>query len=253
MSELETPQILLAMETSGDVCGVAVLRNGQLMVEHTFRHGMHLSERLLSHVDEMLQEADTTLEQVNTLAVGIGPGSFTGTRIGVMTMKTLASVLGKSLVGISGLEALAWEYSGLRDTIVTPILPCRAGVVYACPFRVDGSQPEPLTEPAAFPLGDLAAILAGQATTSLLCCGPAAKRYESELRAALENSAQVLSFGSADFPRASAVGALACAYLTAGNPPQDPLSMVPLYISPPPISTPKKENRPPKWNPEGGA
>src|ERR1051326_1892282 len=125
----DPPEILLAMETSVDVCGAAVFRNGLLAAEHTFRHGMHLSERLMAHLDAVLKEADATLEQVEAFAVGIGPGSFTGTRIGVMTMKTLASVRERPLVGISGLAALAHEYTGLHGVAVTSLIPCRAGVV----------------------------------------------------------------------------------------------------------------------------
>jgi hypothetical protein len=65
MNVVGTPsEILLAMETSGDVCSVAVLRNGLFTAEHTFRHGMHLSERLMTHLEQVLQDADTTLEQV---------------------------------------------------------------------------------------------------------------------------------------------------------------------------------------------
>src|SRR5258706_13247436 len=111
------PEYLLAMETSVDVCSVAVLRDGQFIAEHTFRHGMHLSERLMAHLDTVLGDADTTLEQIEAFAVGIGPGSFTGTRIGVMTLKTLALVQKKPMVGISGLDALAMEYAGLQAAV----------------------------------------------------------------------------------------------------------------------------------------
>jgi tRNA threonylcarbamoyladenosine biosynthesis protein TsaB len=249
MNVVGTPsEILLAMETSGDVCSVAVLRNGLFTAEHTFRHGMHLSERLMTHLEQVLQDADTTLEQVGAFAVGIGPGSFTGTRIGVMTMKTLASVQEKPLVGICGLDAMASVYTGLQAVIVTPILPCRAGVVYACPFQVDGSRPNPLAEPAAFPLEELAVSLSALPFSSFLFCGPAVSRYEAALREALPEDSRIVSFGRADFPHASAVGALAYAHLAAGLPSHDPIDLTPLYISPPPISTPKKENRPPELN-----
>ena len=110
--------IVLAIETSGDICGVAVLRNGELIAEHTFRHGMHLSERLIGHIDGVLEESSASLEALDIIAVGIGPGSFTGTRVGVMTAKTLASLRKVALYGINAMEAHAFEYAGLADTAV---------------------------------------------------------------------------------------------------------------------------------------
>ena len=85
--------LALAMDTSGDVCSIAVLRGGKLISEHIFRHGMHLSERLLEHVEAVLADADAKPAEVDLFGVGLGPGSFTGTRIGVMTLKTFAFML----------------------------------------------------------------------------------------------------------------------------------------------------------------
>ena len=66
------------MDTSGDVCSVAVLRNGQFVTEHAFRHGMHLSERLFEHIEGVLQEADAVLDDVTAFAVGAGAGIVYG-------------------------------------------------------------------------------------------------------------------------------------------------------------------------------
>jgi tRNA threonylcarbamoyladenosine biosynthesis protein TsaB len=232
--------LLLALETSGDVCGVAVTRDGQLLAEYSFRHEMHLSERLMGHLDAVLKNSAATLADIRAFAVGVGPGSFTGTRIGVMTIKTLAAVLEKPVYGVSGLEALAAEYAGLRAAVVAPMLPCRAGIVYTRPFRVETPTPEPLDEPDALSLADLAAQLAAFSDTPLLCCGPAAARYTAELRAALGEVAARLSVGTALFPRAALIARLADMRRASGDAPDDPLALVPLYISPPPITLPKQ-------------
>ena len=127
------------------------------MTEYTFRHEMHLSERLMEIAERVLHDANAELGDVTAFAVGIGPGSFTGTRIGVMTLKTWASVLNRPLAGISSLDALAAEYIGLEKEIVVPVLPCRSGIVYACPFDVSHQIPRPLADPAALSLEELAA------------------------------------------------------------------------------------------------
>jgi tRNA threonylcarbamoyladenosine biosynthesis protein TsaB len=232
--------LLLALETGGDVCGVAATRDGQFLAEVAFRHEMHLSERLMGHLDTLLKDCAATLADVRAFAVGIGPGSFTGTRIGVMTLKTLAAVLEKPVYGVSGLDALAAEYAGLRAAVVAPMLPCRAGVVYTRLFRVETPAPEPLAEPAALPIAELAARLAAYPDAPLLCCGPAAARYTAELRSALGDSADRLSVGAALFPRAALIARLADLRRAFGDTPDDPLALVPLYISPPPITLPKQ-------------
>ena len=154
MTDPERPDLMLAMDTSGDVCSVAALRNGQFVTEHTFRHGMRLSERLFGHIEGVLREANAVLDDVTAFAVGLGPGSFTGTRIGVMTLKTLAVVQNKPLYGINSLEALAMEYQGIEGVTLVPVLPCRTNVVLAAAYRVKGELPETQIEAATFALAE---------------------------------------------------------------------------------------------------
>lgn len=244
--------ILLAVETSGDICGVAVLRNGVFVAEHTFRHGMHLSEHLIGHIDSVLKDADAVLADVSAFAVGIGPGSFTGTRIGVMTVKTLASVQHVPIYGIDSLSALAEEYRGQQNILVVPVLPCRAGTVYAAGWieRSDGMQN--CLPAKAYLLGELSVSISdvlnssAEAARSVLFCGAATTRYTVELHAGLTGTAAEtairISFGAADFPRTRLIAALAWERLQTGDPGEDALDLVPLYISPPPISTPRPEN-----------
>ena len=72
-SPAPTPgEALLAVETSGEVCSVAALRGQALMAEHRFRHGMHLSEHLIGHIDAVLRESEMTLADVRAFAVGMG-------------------------------------------------------------------------------------------------------------------------------------------------------------------------------------
>lgn len=233
-------ELWLALETSGDVCSVAVQRGETFLAEHIFRHGMHLSERLIGHIDAVLHDADAALPDVTAYAVGVGPGSFTGTRIGVMTLKTLAEVEAKPIFSVSGLDALAAEYAGLRNTLVLPLLPCRLGTVFTSLYAVSGETPLALTEPAAIAVSDLFTLLDGQEPGDLICCGPAVPRYEAELRALWPEHTDTLSFGKSSDPRASQVVRLAQARSSAGGDPDDPMALVPLYIAPPPITMPGK-------------
>jgi tRNA threonylcarbamoyladenosine biosynthesis protein TsaB len=196
--------LLLGLETSGDVCGIALNRDGE------------------------------------AFAVGIGPGSFTGTRIGVMTVKTFAAVLERPVYGISSLEALAAPYAGLRETVLVPILPCRSGVVFTCPYSVESEPPAALADPAALPLADLAELLVGLSPRAVHFCGSAVARYREELAALVSPHLPAISFGLPEFPAAAQVARLVNLRRMAELPADDALALVPLYISPPPITLPKQ-------------
>ncbi len=229
-------ELLLAIETSGDVCGVAALRGGEPMAEHTFRHGMHLSEHLISHVDAVLKEAEGQLSEVSAYAVGIGPGSFTGTRIGVMTAKTLAAVQERPIYGIGGMEALALEYGGVRDLVV-PLLPCRAATVFAALYDVRTGWPVKRVAPGVMTIAELAEVVRHQPENGILCCGEGAERHRADLEQTL-GSISPVGFGQVRFPRASIVGMLAWRRFVGGDPGEDALAVVPLYLAPPPITMP---------------
>ncbi len=239
MTEPLCQSVLVAIETSGDLCGVAVLREGVLAVEQTFRHHMHLSEGLLDTLQTVLRVAGLSLADVTEFAVGIGPGSFTGTRIGVMTAKTLSAVREVPLYGIIGLEALAWAYRGLQNQRIVPMLPCRTGVVFAACYDVSGPVPISESEPEALSLDALAEQLIASAPAQIVLCGAAVPRYGEELRLHLDQNGIRVSLGDERFPNAAAVGMLASRKVAAGCPADSPFDLVPLYISPPPITMPK--------------
>lgn len=242
--------LILAMETSGDVCSVAVQRDGQLVAEHTFRHNMRLSERFFGEVEGVLNNADAKLDDVTAFAVGIGPGSFTGTRIGVMTMKTLAEARHKPLYGINSLEAIAAAYQGLEVVLVVPLLPCRTGVVFTGGYNVDETAPIAVIAPAALTLEELTAQLAELDRRHIVLCGPAMPKHRDDLFARLSGQGKRTSCGLAAIPQAAHIARLAGLRIAQGDGGDDPLELVPLYIAPPPISQPKPENRSPVQNRE---
>ena len=243
MTDDSSQRLILSIETSGDVCSVALLENKVLLSEHIFLHRMHLSEILLSHVKEVLREFNFTLEDVTDFAVGIGPGSFTGTRIGVMTMKTLTSLASKPLWGVGSLEATAYEYLGAIGALVVPIIPCRRGIVFAGAYDVSADYPAEMLKIDAYPLNELTnriyEISSELKSSSVLFCGSAVERYKAELTELIGAFPCPVAFGGVRYPRANSVGAFASQFIHIGKQPDDPISLVPLYISPPPITMPK--------------
>ena len=125
----------LALDTSGTFCVLALAEDdSSLRAVSFFESKRSLSRRLLGEVDGLLTRNGLTLADMTAFAVGLGPGSFTGVRVGVTTAKTLAQVLNKPLVGVGTLDAYAEGLSALNGVIL-PVLPSRRGEVYAAAYE----------------------------------------------------------------------------------------------------------------------
>lgn len=138
---------VLAVDTSGPVCGVAVTRDGRLIYEGAAVNRMTHSVNLMPMVEEALTRSGMTVEEIDLFAAVTGPGSFTGVRIGVSTVKGLAHGAGKPCAGVDALDALAAGVSQ-TDALICPIQDARAGQVYGAAFW-GGFPPVRLCEDAA--------------------------------------------------------------------------------------------------------
>ena len=128
---------VLAVETSSLAGGVALLDDDRLVAEYLLDVSVTHSERLLSAVDRVLGDARWTPRELTGLAVAIGPGSFTGLRIALATVKGLALALGVPVAAVPTLDAMAaaLPWAALP---VCPVLDARKGEVYASCYRWDG-------------------------------------------------------------------------------------------------------------------
>jgi tRNA threonylcarbamoyladenosine biosynthesis protein TsaB len=237
--------MILAVETSGDLCSVAVRDAQGTLIERTFRHRMHLSERLIDDVDAVLKDAGTTLDDLTGLAVDLGPGSFTGIRIGVMLVKTWADVLKKPVVGVTAFDALAEEYAGTLEGYVIPLIRARPGLVYASVYRITDGSVKIDTPPVMAEVVPLAGELWLVPKGTCVVCGDGAQRYRAEMDfMTKDKKGRPLKdrfFGAQNTPRASTIAAIAERRIAAGQT-DDPLALVPYYIAPPPID-PTAEKR----------
>jgi tRNA threonylcarbamoyladenosine biosynthesis protein TsaB len=128
---------VLAVETSSLAGGVALLDGDQLISESLLDVSVTHSERLLAAIDHVMAEARWAPRTLEGLAVAVGPGSFTGLRIGVSTVKGLAVALGIPIAAVPTLDAMAaaLPWAALP---VCPVLDARKGEVYASRYRWDG-------------------------------------------------------------------------------------------------------------------
>ncbi|WP_054692237.1 tRNA (adenosine(37)-N6)-threonylcarbamoyltransferase complex dimerization subunit type 1 TsaB [Syntrophomonas palmitatica] len=140
---------VLAIDSATPVAGVALLDNGILIREEFSNYKKNHSETLMPMVDQVLHETDRKLQDITALAVTIGPGSFTGLRIGLALVKGLALAARIPVVGISTLEVLAHNICE-SNALICPLLDARKNEVY-CGFYTSesGGGPRRLLKDAA--------------------------------------------------------------------------------------------------------
>lgn len=126
---------ILAVDTATRGCGVAVTDGDRLAAEMTSNRKETHSRHLMGMIDAVLRSAGMAAADVDGFAVTRGPGSFTGLRIGISTVKGMASALGKPVAGISGLEALVRQFP-YSPHLICPILDARKGEVYSARYRM---------------------------------------------------------------------------------------------------------------------
>ena len=150
--------IILAIESSAQTASVAICDGLHLLGEYTLNNGNTHSETLLPMVESLLKFLHLSVSDIELFAVSAGPGSFTGVRIGVATLKGLAFGSQKPCVGVSPLEALAYNLS-IPNGLICPVMNARRKQVYTALFRESDGQMERLMPDSAISIAELDEIL----------------------------------------------------------------------------------------------
>ncbi|HEX2695618.1 MAG TPA: tRNA (adenosine(37)-N6)-threonylcarbamoyltransferase complex dimerization subunit type 1 TsaB [Acidobacteriota bacterium] len=127
--------LILAVDTTTSSGSVALLEDRRLVGEIAGESGATHSARLLGAVDRLLRSESLAIADIGAFAVAAGPGSFTGIRIGLSTVKALAFASGKPVVPVSSLRALALKLALAGAPLVCPVLDAKKGEVYAALFE----------------------------------------------------------------------------------------------------------------------
>jgi tRNA threonylcarbamoyladenosine biosynthesis protein TsaB len=161
--------IILAIETAGSACSVAVGRGDRVIAyqrrDMRYGHG----EALLPTIDSVMKDADLPPAAIEAVAVSVGPGGFTGIRVGLAAAQGIALATGARLVGITSFAAVAARTALAEDAVLLVALDSRRTDLYVQLF---GPRHDPLDEPRALLPDQLAAYVA---TSPLLIAGDAAE------------------------------------------------------------------------------
>jgi tRNA threonylcarbamoyladenosine biosynthesis protein TsaB len=127
---------LLAIETATEACSVALVHGEEVIARSELAPRRH-AERVLPMADELLAEAGIGRHALDVIAVGRGPGAFTGVRLGVSLAQGMAMALDLPVVTISSLAALALEAPEDEDSAILAVIDARMGEIYAASYRRD--------------------------------------------------------------------------------------------------------------------
>ncbi len=138
---MPTPTHILSIDTATNCGGAALSRNGEVIASIMVKAPLQYAEKILYLVDFLLDQHKLKIEEMDCFAVANGPGSFTGLRIGIATVKGFCQGLNKPVVGISTLEALAFRFRWAHSR-VAPVIDARRDQIYGAIFKFNGSQIE---------------------------------------------------------------------------------------------------------------
>jgi len=222
----------LAIDTATDTASLAIIREGEIIAELTWRCGQNHSVELLPRLSRLLEQNNIDFQSVSAVIVSLGPGSYNGLRVGVSTAKGLAFSLGVPIVGIGTLEAIAYGHAA-TGLPVCPVLGAGRGEFAAAIYRQKDGEWRRVTAEHITTLDDLCRRIKSRT----VFCGelppPAIKTLTERLgrKAVIPPSASRLR-------RAGFLAELGLKRLQAGDYDQ-PATLQPIYLRRPQITRPK--------------
>lgn len=207
--------LILAVDTSGSNCSVALMRDDMLLGEYNMNFGKQHSVLLMPLITELMAQTGTTPSDLSHLAVSLGPGSFTGLRIGLSVLEAMAYALNIPLYGYTSFETSAEPLSS-HDRIILVLHDALKKTFYSSAFSADHDTVREILEPEVRDLAQLQDRF-GQGD-GLVVAGDALSKYRAEIESALPNAKIA---GDSVIQRASALARLCLKDVLKGVLPKD--------------------------------
>lgn len=212
---------VLGIDTSGYANAIGIVADGHILADAIFEARTDTLEKIVTHIDTVLKKANLNLEDIDGFGVGLGPGSWTGIRVGVTVGKTLAFSTGKPICGVPTLEVLACQ-AGSPSKLICPVISAGTkDTVYAAFYRWQGDAP---VREGDYYVGDVPG-LAQMIKEPVVLIGTGIESYAAVIRRSVPGVIEVIT-GS---PHGASVARLALNRLERGDS-DDVLSLTPLYL-----------------------
>ena len=175
---------ILSIDTSSPICAVAILENDKLIKEISQNNGLTHSEKLMPIIDQILKEANLELKDIDLIVCDKGPGSFTGIRIGIATVKAFTDSLNIPSIGISSLEALC--YNSNSNGLICSIIDAKNDNAYWGLYEKDNNNYKTIYEPSADNILDILSKLFEQ-TSPITFVGDGLITYKDQILKSINN------------------------------------------------------------------
>jgi tRNA threonylcarbamoyl adenosine modification protein YeaZ len=214
---------VLGVDTSTMTASIGIVEDGEILVETKFSVKVTYSEILLLCIDQALKNVSLKIDDLDGFAISIGPGSFTGLRIGLSTLKGLSFATGKPLASVPSLDALAYLSLYCQYPVVT-MLDAKKNQVYAAIYETKDGEVKRQSDYMVTDVEDLVKRISQKS----LFVGPGAKLYQRKLIEFLGERAY-FSFGEKSLPSGATVAFLGSKKLILGQF-EEIANLEPLYL-----------------------
>lgn len=205
------------------ISGIGVTQDGKTLADLRYDVKLTHSEVLLSNIDRLLKSLNLKLEDLDGFSISLGPGSFTGLRIGLATVKGLSLASGKPAVGVPTLDALAFLTRGCKYPVV-PIIDAKKYQIYAAVYHSSGSRIKRKSPYLVLGLSELVQKIPQEVAFT----GPGIRQFRSQLAKSMGKRAHFLR-GEKTLPSGAAVAYLGWQKLKKEKP-ADIFSLEPIYV-----------------------
>ena len=213
--------LVLGLDTSGYVNAVGIADGEKVLADKSFSALTDTLEQIVANIDDVIKSTGLTLADIKGIGVGLGPGSWTGIRVGVTVGKMLAFSAGKPVAGVSTLALLAHAARTMSPVVYAVVGVGAGGAVYAARFRVTEAS---VTQEGDYYTGDVKGLASLVTETGALSATGAAS-YAAQLKE--ETGMSLLPFEAT--PSGAAAAVLAARRLAVRKS-DDPLALIPLYL-----------------------
>jgi tRNA threonylcarbamoyladenosine biosynthesis protein TsaB len=217
---------ILAVDTSSMVASVAIVDNAKLIGEYTINHKKTHSQKLMPMIEELMNSLELAPTDIDVYAASNGPGSFTGLRIGITSIKAIAFATQKKVVGVPTLDALAYNINA-NNSLICPIMDARNNQVYTAIYKGENNNLVKVTEYLGVTIGELVEIIK-EKNQKVIFNGDGVELHHEYL---LDNLGEMCSFPQQNLmlQRASSVAYVAQKLILEGFS-ENCFDMVPFYL-----------------------
>jgi len=204
---------------------MAITEDGEVLFESERSAQEECNKFLFPMLDEMFKKTNTSIDKIDAFAVGIGPGSFTGTRIAVTVMKGLAYLENKPIIGVSSLDIIAYNLRGNVEELICPIIDAKRCNLYSAIYRKRSDMLEKISEYLLVPWSELLSRVGPK----VFFLGDGINLYRKEILKKIPEAKIAVQY--LWYPKAGNLGIIAYERIKEGR--QDSVfDLVPMYLYP---------------------